>query len=92
MSLPADGDTSTFPADSYAALMSTVASKSCARALQYGPTEGLSLLKACIAQVMQAEGVEIDPDELLVTTGGQQVIDRRFRLGEIRVGEARRRF
>jgi 2-aminoadipate transaminase len=68
-------DTSTFPADSYAALMSTVASKSCARALQYGPTEGLSLLKACIAQVMQAEGVEIDPDELLVTTGGQQVID-----------------
>ncbi len=68
-------DTSTFPADSYAALMSTVASQSCARALQYGPTEGLSLVKQCIAQVMQAEGIEIDSDELLVTTGGQQVID-----------------
>jgi 2-aminoadipate transaminase len=68
-------DTSTFPADSYAALMSTVASQSCARALQYGPTEGLSAVKQCIAQVMQAEGIEIDSDELLVTTGGQQVID-----------------
>jgi 2-aminoadipate transaminase len=68
-------DTSTFPPDSYAALMSTVASQSCARALQYGPTEGLSLVKQCISQVMQAEGIEIDTDELLVTTGGQQVID-----------------
>jgi len=68
-------DTSTFPADSYAALMSTVASQSCARALQYGPTEGLELVKRCIAQVMLAEGIEIDTDELLVTTGGQQVID-----------------
>ena len=68
-------DTSTFPPDSYASLMSTVAAKSCARALQYGPTEGLALVKRCIVQVMAAEGMEIDPDELLVTTGGQQVID-----------------
>jgi 2-aminoadipate transaminase len=68
-------DTSTFPPDSYAALMSTVASQSCARALQYAPTEGLALVKRCIAEVMLAEGIEIDPEELLVTTGGQQVID-----------------
>ncbi|HEY5428139.1 MAG TPA: PLP-dependent aminotransferase family protein, partial [Solirubrobacteraceae bacterium] len=68
-------DTSTFPADSYAALMSTVASESCARALQYGPTEGLHRVKECITQVMAAEGMEIDTGELLVTTGGQQVID-----------------
>jgi 2-aminoadipate transaminase len=68
-------DTSTFPADSYASLMSTVAFDSCARALQYGPTEGLSLVKRCISQVMGAEGMEVDDDELLVTSGGQQVID-----------------
>jgi 2-aminoadipate transaminase len=68
-------DTSTFPPDSYAALMSTVAAESCARALQYGPTEGLGALKRCIAEVMAAEGIHIDSDELLVTTGGQQVID-----------------
>jgi 2-aminoadipate transaminase len=68
-------DTSTFPPDSYASLMGVVAAESCARALQYGPTEGLGLVKKCITEVMRAEGIEIDPDEVLVTTGGQQVID-----------------
>ncbi|MFL5831194.1 MAG: PLP-dependent aminotransferase family protein [Solirubrobacteraceae bacterium] len=68
-------DTSTFPPDSYAALMSTVAAESCARALQYGPTEGLQLVKRCIAEVMAAEGMDLDGDDVLVTTGGQQVID-----------------
>ena len=68
-------DTSTFPPDSYASLMSTVAAESCARALQYGPTEGLELVKRCIVEVMGAEGLEIDADQVLVTAGGQQVID-----------------
>jgi DNA-binding transcriptional MocR family regulator len=69
-------DTSTFPPDSYAKLMQQVASESCARALQYGPTEGLEVLKRCIVEVMAAEGiVGVDTDDILVTTGGQQVID-----------------
>jgi 2-aminoadipate transaminase len=68
-------DTSTFPPDSYASLMRTVAVNSCARALQYAPTEGLARLKHCIADVMLAEGMEVDLDQVLVTTGGQQVID-----------------
>jgi 2-aminoadipate transaminase len=68
-------DTTTFPPESYAALMGKVASESCARALQYGPTEGLSLVKQCITAVMGAEAMHVDPDEVLVTTGGQQVID-----------------
>src|SRR5436305_10346032 len=68
-------DTSTFPPDSYAALMNDVAVQSCARALQYGPTEGLAVVKECITEVMREEGVLVDPDDVLVTTGGQQVID-----------------
>jgi 2-aminoadipate transaminase len=69
-------DTSTFPPDSYAALMGQVASESCARALQYGPTEGMDVLKRCVVAVMEEEGIAgIDPDDVLVTTGGQQVID-----------------
>jgi 2-aminoadipate transaminase len=68
-------DTSTFPADSYASLMGTVAANYCSRALQYGPTEGVGLVKRCIREVMRAEGMEADEDEMLVTTGGQQVID-----------------
>lgn len=68
-------DTSTFPPESYAALMSAVAERSCARALQYGPTEGLAAVRECVRAVMGAEGAEVDPEDVLVTTGGQQVID-----------------
>jgi 2-aminoadipate transaminase len=69
-------DTSTFPAESYAKLMSQVAAESCAKALQYGPTEGLEVARRCIVDVMAAEGIDgVDTDEVLVTTGGQQVID-----------------
>jgi 2-aminoadipate transaminase len=66
-------DTSSFPSESFAAIMGRVAIDSTARSLQYGPTEGLSVLKSCIAEVMAEEGAIIDAD--LVTTGGQQVID-----------------
>ncbi len=55
--------------------MQTVAAEQCARALQYGPTEGFGPLKRCIVEVMEAEGMQIDTDDILVTTGGQQVID-----------------
>jgi 2-aminoadipate transaminase len=68
-------DTSTFPADDLAALMACVAAEASARALQYGPTEGMGELKACIVRVMAEEGMDVDADDLLVTTGGQQVID-----------------
>jgi 2-aminoadipate transaminase len=68
-------DTSTFPAESLAAIMSRVAVDSTARALQYGPTEGLAITKNAIAQVMEDEGSPVDPDDVIVTTGGQQVID-----------------
>jgi 2-aminoadipate transaminase len=68
-------DTSTFPAEDFAALMTRVGVDACARALQYGPTEGLVEVKACIAEVMAEEGMDVDADDLLVTTGGQQVID-----------------
>jgi 2-aminoadipate transaminase len=68
-------DTSTFPAEDLAALTARMAAESSAAALQYGPTEGLDAVKAAIAQVMAAEGMSVESDDLLVTTGGQQVID-----------------
>jgi 2-aminoadipate transaminase len=68
-------DTSTFPPETYAALMTSVAEEACAKALQYGPTEGFRSTARCIAEVMAAEGMTVDEGELLVTTGGQQVID-----------------
>jgi 2-aminoadipate transaminase len=68
-------ETRTFPPELYAKLMSKVAAESTARALQYGPTEGMACTVECIVEVMAAEGTSVDPDEVLVTTGGQQVID-----------------
>jgi 2-aminoadipate transaminase len=68
-------DTTTFPAEDVAALMARVAADASARALQYGPTEGMEELKACIVEVMAEEGMSVGTDDLLVTTGGQQVID-----------------
>jgi 2-aminoadipate transaminase len=68
-------DTTTFPPKLYAQLMASVAAESTARALQYGPTEGMEATVECIVEVMAAEGTAVDPSEVIVTTGGQQVID-----------------
>jgi len=68
-------DTSTFPPDTFAAVAQRIAAESCAKALQYGPTEGLEETKECIAEVMAAEGMRVDLEDMLVTTGGQQVLD-----------------
>jgi 2-aminoadipate transaminase len=85
-------DTTTFPAEDFAALMSRVAVDSSAAALQYGPTDGLEDVRRCIQQVMAAEGASVETDDLMVTTGGQQVIDLVCRAfldpGDVVVAEA----
>jgi 2-aminoadipate transaminase len=68
-------DTSTFAPELYARLMAQIAAESTARALQYGPTEGMAAVGERIAEVMAEEGTAIDPGNVIVTTGGQQVID-----------------
>ena len=68
-------DTSTFPPEVFAAQMTRIAQESSAAALQYGPTEGFARTKECIAAVMRCEGMTPDPEDILVTTGGQQAID-----------------
>src|SRR5215204_273475 len=68
-------DTSTFPPESFAAQLTRIAQETSAEALQYGPTEGFERTKECIRAVMAAEEMSPDPDDILVTTGGQQAID-----------------
>ncbi len=68
-------DTSTFPPQTFAAQMTRIAQESAAEALQYGPTEGFRETVDCIVEVMGAEGMLPDPDDVIVTTGGQQAID-----------------
>ena len=68
-------DTSSFPPETFAAQMTKIAQESSAEALQYGPTEGFERTRDCIVEVMGAEGMSPDPDDIIVTTGGQQAID-----------------
>ena len=68
-------DTSTFAPGFFTEIMGRVASEACAKALQYGPTEGLESVRERICEVMAAEGMVVDPDSILPTSGGQQAID-----------------
>src|SRR5215203_7095434 len=68
-------DTSTFPRDTFASVTNRIAMESSAKALQYGPTEGMPGMRECIREVMAAEDMAVDPEDICVTTGGQQVID-----------------
>jgi 2-aminoadipate transaminase len=65
-------DTSTFDPALFARLMAEIPT---AQALQYGPSEGLPGVREAICAVMAAEDMLVDPDEVIVTTGGQQAID-----------------
>src|SRR4051812_37223637 len=85
-------DTGAFPKDTLTAVMARIARESAAEALQYGPTEGIAGAKDCIVEVMAAEGVRADPEDMIVTAGGQQVIDLVARAlvdpGDVIVAEA----
>src|SRR2546423_9515851 len=68
-------ETGNFPPESFAAAAQRIAAESCARALQYGPTEGLDEVKECIVEVMAAADMPAHPEDMIATTGGQQGID-----------------
>ncbi len=68
-------DLSTFPSGTFAAAMDRIGRHQLTNALQYGPTEGVTAAKDCVAEVMAAEDMRVSGDDLLITTGGQQVID-----------------
>jgi DNA-binding transcriptional MocR family regulator len=48
--------------------------------LQYGPTDGLAVLKEQLAHLMTRRGTPCTPPELLVTTGSQQGFDLLLRV------------
>lgn len=44
-------------------------------ALQYGGGQGMPELREALVDVMAAEGIPAHPDDLVITTGGQQALD-----------------
>ncbi|SMG61619.1 aminotransferase-like domain-containing protein [Paraburkholderia susongensis] len=56
------------------------ASQQPALCLQYGPTDGLAVLKEQLANLMTRRGMQCAPQDLLVTTGSQQGFDLLLRV------------
>ncbi len=67
--------TDCFPAELFEEIGTRIARTQCALSLQYGPTEGFDALKVDVAQVMAEEWTQVDPERVIITTGGQQAID-----------------
>ncbi len=57
------------------AAMDTVIRESYTEAFQYGETEGRFALKSMLVEVMAAEGLDSEPEHVLITTGSQQALD-----------------
>jgi 2-aminoadipate transaminase len=62
----------TFPIDAFAAACATVLKSDGKAALQYAASEGYAPLREWIAQAMPWE---VDPAQVLITTGSQQALD-----------------
>ena len=72
-------DTEAFDVEIYNEVTAVIARDFLASALQYGPTEGLVELREWIVRVMAHEGAVALPEDIIVTTGGQQAIDLAIR-------------
>jgi len=65
----------TFPVDRFAEAFNKVMADHGARALQYGTTEGYTPLREMIARRSTRYGINIELDNVLITSGSQQALD-----------------
>jgi len=63
------------PPESLVAVMDSVLSGGINEAFQYCETEGRDALKSQLVKVMAQEGLDSEPEHILVTTGSQQALD-----------------
>jgi 2-aminoadipate transaminase len=68
-------DTASFPKDLLESVFIDMARHHSAELLQYTPTDGITPVKRRITEVMAAENISAEIENVLVTTGGQQAID-----------------
>ena len=67
-------DTRAFGEEAFREISGSIAADT-AQALQYGPTSGLEPIKDVIVDVMAAEGMRANQEDVFVTTGAQQGLD-----------------
>ncbi len=64
-----------FPVAEVAAAAQRVLAEHGPEALQYGPTEGYQPLRELLVRHMGRYGIEVTPDNVLITSGAQQALD-----------------
>jgi 2-aminoadipate transaminase len=65
----------TFPVDALKAACDKVLSENAREALQYAASEGFAPLREWVAQRVSSLGMQVDPDQVLITSGSQQGLD-----------------
>ena len=65
----------TFPIDAMREASERVLSQDGRAALQYASSEGLPALREWVAQDLKKQGMQVSPDQVLITTGSQQGLD-----------------
>lgn len=65
----------TFPVDDLKEVILEVLDKEGAEALQYGTTEGDMSLRLALAERHKQHGLNVSPDNIMITTGSQQALD-----------------
>ena len=61
-----------FPSDDVAAAFDRAIRQNPARSLQYGPAEGVGPLREAVAKKLRQDGLPVDADNIVITTGSQQ--------------------
>ena len=63
-----------FPADDFRKVLQTVMRRDGIAALDYGESNGYAPLRATIAHVLASQGLQAQPENILITAGSQQAI------------------
>ncbi len=77
----------TFPVEKMQTAFDKVLSQQGKAALQYGPTDGYGPLREWIANRLSKDGAKIIPEQIMMTSGSQQVLDL---LGKVLIDEGSR--
>jgi 2-aminoadipate transaminase len=64
-----------FPVDALEKASQRVWREQATRSLQYSTSEGLPGLRAWVAQHLRQQGMQVQPEQVLITTGSQQALD-----------------
>lgn len=68
------GDPTLFPINDFAKTLQKIIKRDGVASLSYGEPNGYLPLRQTICQILASQGQQVDPDNILITTGSQQAI------------------